>query len=463
MSKRDGETLKFVRATPRSGDLRDAISEADAHGAGRLRRLAELGEQLGSKRVVEEACELAARVSEGRFYVALVGQFKRGKSTLINALIREPVLPVGFTPVTAVPTVVRYGEQLRARVRVQDHPWQEVPAAELKIYVSEEHNPENTKRVTAVEAFVPSPLLSSGMCLVDTPGLGSVFAGNTAATEDFIPHIDAALVVVGADPPLAGEELALVEAVARNVRDVIVVINKADRASDDERAAASGFTSTLLEKRLERPVGPVFEVSAAERFENRGPERDWSKLVSALERLVQDSGRQIILAASDRGIWRLSDELLAIVSEERETLRRPIEESERRIAAMKATIAEAERSMLELDFLLMAEQKRLSDMFVDRHQAFLRSVLPQALREFQEALPSVSPKMGPAYRRAVMRQAQMMAKKHVLPWLAIEHQEAELEYRKVACRFVEMGNAFLRKHRRCRDCRASPHASRVGC
>lgn len=420
-------------------------STTDLNGAGKLLRLAALGEELGTKRVAEEARELAARVSEGRFYVACVGQFKRGKSTVINALIGQSVLPVGFTPVTAVPTVVRYGEQLKARVRTQDHPWQEVPIPELKQYVSEEYNPENSKRVTGVEAFVPSPLLSAGMCLVDTPGLGSVFTGNTAATQDFIPHIDAALVVVGADPPLAGEELALVETVARSVRDVIVVLNKADRTTDAERAAAARFTSSLLAKRLKRPVGPVFEVSAAERFENRGPERDWPRLLEAFERLVQDSGRQIILAACQRGLVRLSEELLAIISEEGEALERPIEESEKRIAAMKATIADAERSMRELGFKLTAEQHSLSDMFVERHKSFVYSSLPQATEDYQKALLSLPSSMGPAYRRAVMIQAQAIVKTRVLPWLAAEQQDAEKEYKGVTRRFVETGNEFLKK------------------
>ncbi len=418
---------------------------AEVDGAGRLLRLAKLGEELGTNRVADEARELAARISEGRFYVACVGQFKRGKSTLINALIGHPVLPVGFIPVTAVPTVIRYGEQLKARLKDRDYSWHEIPVSDLKQHVSEEHNPENAKGVTGVEVFVPSRLLSTGMCLVDTPGLGSVFTGNTSATQDFIPHIDAALVVVGADPPLAGDELTTVEAVARNVQDLIVILNKADRTSDEERAAASDFTRKLLEKRLKRPIGSVFEVSAAERLENRGPERDWPKFVAALERLVQDSGRQIVLAACDRGLVRLSKELLAIVTEEREALERPIEESERRIAAMKATIAEADRSMRELGFLLIAEQQRLSDTFVDRRKAFLRSVLPRAIQEFQEVLPSVPRRIGPSYRRALMSHAQEIAKKHVLPWLSTEQQEAEQEYRVVTRRFVQMGNDFLQK------------------
>ncbi len=198
---------------------------------------------------------LPPRVSEGRFYLACIGQFKRGKSTLINALIGEPVLPVGFIPVTAVPTVIRYGAHKKARIQFRDGAWQQIAASDLEQYVSEEHNPENAKGVSGAEVFVPSALLSTGMCLVDTPGLGSVFTGNTAATQAFIPHIDAALVVVGADPPLAGEELALVEAVGRQVQNLILVLNKADRTTDAERAAAVGFTQKVLEKRLQRPVG----------------------------------------------------------------------------------------------------------------------------------------------------------------------------------------------------------------
>ena len=98
--------------------------------------------------------------------------------------------------------------------------------------------------------------------------------------------------MLGADPPLGGEELALalVEAVAKHVQELILVLNKADRATDAEKAAAACFTRQLLEKRLLRSVGPVFEVNAAERLENAGPERDWGQLVEALEQLVQGSG-----------------------------------------------------------------------------------------------------------------------------------------------------------------------------
>jgi hypothetical protein len=418
-------------------------SEVDI--AERLLRLAALGEDLGAPYIADDGRSLASRVSEGRFYLACIGQFKRGKSTLINALIGEPILPVGFIPVTAVPTVIRYGAHKKARIQLRDGGWQPIAASDLEQYVSEEHNPENAKGVGGAEVFVPCALLSTGMCLVDTPGLGSVFTGNTAATQAFIPHIDAALVVVGSDPPLAGEELALVEAVGRQVQNLILVLNKADRATDAEKAAAHRFTQQVLEKRLRRPVGPVFEVSAAERLENRGPERDWGRLLAALEHLIQGSGRELIQAAGERGVQRLSEQLLAIIAEEREALERPIEESERRIAAMKETISAAERSMREVEFLWMAEQRRLSDLFVERHKKFLASVWPPASEEFERALRSGPRRMGPSYRRAIMREAQEIAQRHVLPWLCTEQAEGEKEYRRVASRFVQMANDFLKK------------------
>ena len=420
-------------------------SAAGVDGATRLLELAALAAQLESEQVAIEANELAERLAEGRFFVACVGQFKRGKSTLIGALIGESILPTGFVPVTAVPTVIRYGSTRSARIRAADGAWWEIALHELEEYVSEECNPENIKQIAGAEVFVPSRLLATGMCLVDTPGLGSVFSGNTATTQAFIPHIDAALVVTGSDPPLAGEELALVESVAQHVEHLIVVLNKADKASAPERAAAIAFTQRLLAKRLHRPSELIFEISATERLEKRGPERDWGKLVDALQRLVQDSGRELIQSAGERGIQRLSEELLAIVCEERDALLRPVEESEQRIATMKQTIAEAERSMRELGYLLMGEQHRLSDFFLDRRKAYLAITMPDSAQQLEAALRAAPHSLGPSYRRHIMHQAQEIARSHITPWLRPEEDEGEKQYRLVARRFALMGNDFLIK------------------
>jgi hypothetical protein len=426
------------------GRLR-AEASACTDGALRLLRLADLARELGAEPLAGEARELAARVSEGRFYVACVGQFKRGKSTLLNALIGSEILPTGYVPVTAVPTVIRFGDTLQARIRLRDGSWRDVAMADLRDYVTEERNPENRKAVEGAEVFVASPLLASGMSFVDTPGLGSVFTGNTAATQAFIPHIDAALVVLGADPPIAGEELALVEAVGRQVQDLILVINKADRTSDPERAAAAAFTREILEKRLHRLMGEVLEVSAAERLANRGPLRDWDKLLASLHRLVDDSNGNLVRVACERGLQRFSEQLLSIIGEDRDALQRPIEESERRIEVMGETIHDAERSVRELNFLSMAEQHRISDLFLERHKQFFHSAWTESEAEFERELPSIPLGFGPHYRRRVMHLAQEVSRRRVIPWLKPEQEEGERQYQAAALRFVEMGNSFLRK------------------
>lgn len=424
-------------------------SSADSTGtldtAGKLRRVGELAREFSSQRVSEEATNLSDRLREGRFYVACIGQFKRGKSTLLNALVGDSVLPTGVVPITTVPTIVRYGKVRRARVRFQSDKWTELIPEELTQYVSEEHNPENAKGVAGVEVFVPSPLLADGMCFVDTPGLGSIFAGNTAATQAFVPHIDAAIIVVGADPPIAGEELALVQEVGKQVQHLIVVLNKADRTSDAERQVAVPFTRKVLEKRLARPIGPIYEISAAARLDKNPTNWDWDALLDALQKLVDESGRTLVRSAGARGLRRLGEEMLSITLEEREALIRPIEESERRISAMRETIAETERSLREISYLFMAEKHRLSDLFLDRRKCFLNQIGSAAQAKAKSAFSELPHHYGPGFRRDAMRSAQTIAAEHVLPWLAKEQARSETEYRSVAVRFVNIGNDFLKR------------------
>ncbi len=423
-------------------DRDDAVQDTQAEFP--LLRLAELAEDLGSERVREEATALAQRANEGRFYVACLGQFKRGKSTLLNALLGDRILPTGVLPLTTVPTVVRLGASRGARVRFRAGKWMAISPEDLPQFVSEELNPENKKGVVGVEVFSPSPLLAQGMCLVDTPGLGSVFEGNTAATQAFVPHIDAAIVVVGADPPISGEEVALLKKVGKHVRDLLIVMNKADRTSDEERQAAKSFTAKMLGQHLQRRIGPIYEVSAEERLANCGPERDWGEFVAALEGLVHESGSELVRAAARRGLARLTEELFAIISEEREALIRPIEESEARIHHLRQTISEAERSLRDVSYLFLAEEHRLSDMFLAQRKQFLATAGPKVNAEFERELKTLPRHYGPKFRRDTFHLAQVVVEREIRPWLEAEQVAAEQEYRKVDSRFVSIGNDFLK-------------------
>jgi GTP-binding protein EngB required for normal cell division len=409
-----------------------------------LRRLAAIAEQLGENSIAADLAQLIARINEGRFFVACVGQFKRGKSTLLNALVGEEILPTGVVPVTTVPTVLRYGEQLAARVLI-NATWQTIRPDTLSQYVSEELNPENNKRVEGVEVFLPSPLLASGMCLVDTPGIGSVFAGNTETTRDFLPQIDAAILVVGADPPISGEELDLIEAVAAKVGQILIVLNKIDRVSATERQQASAFAGKVVAGRLQRTLGQIYEVSAVGQLNNPTSSADWQTLMKDLSSLASHSGQAIIRSAGDRGVRRFSGSLQNAVHQRIRALSEPLAQSEQRITNLRQTVSQAEQSLRDLGALFSAEQMRLSVSLQTRRKQFLKGAVPKATEEFECEARSVVSAFGPARRRELMAIAQTVARRHVMPWIDTEEPYAEELYGAITQRFVNLVNDLLQR------------------
>lgn len=419
-------------------------SVARSPDAQALARLAEIAAGLGEAALSADLQQLVTRIEEGRFFVACVGEFKRGKSTLLDAFVGEQILPTGVVPVTAVPTVLRYGNTRTARVLV-DSEWRAIDPADLSQYVSEELNPQNSRQVGGVEVFLPSPLLMGGMCLVDTPGIGSVFSGNTETTKQFIPQIDAAILVIGADPPISGEELALIQSVAANVDEVLIVLNKVDRVSAADRKQASDFAAKVLDGCLKKPIGQIYEVSALNRLNNAADADDWNLLVEALQLLAGNAGNAMTRLAAERGMHRFSASLQRSINQRRRALTEPIAISKQRIAALQQTVSHAEQSLRDLDALFSAEQMRLSLTLQLRRKEFLKRVVPAATQEFVRASDAVTTASGPGRRREFMAIAQTVARRDVMPWLDAEETHAESLYAEVTQRFVNLVNDLLQR------------------
>lgn len=202
--------------------------------------------------------QLAARA----FNLVVFGEFKRGKSTLINSLIGRQILPSAVVPLTSIITVVRYGTELECRVTFHNGRREHIPLRDLSAYVSESGNPENEKGVAIVEVRVPSPLLGSGLFLVDTPGVGSIYQHNTDVTQRFLDQVDGALLVLAADPPISQSELNFVQEVLGRTSRVFVVLNKVDQLSPTEREEALDFTRNVLARVLPEDSLEVLPVSA---------------------------------------------------------------------------------------------------------------------------------------------------------------------------------------------------------
>jgi GTP-binding protein EngB required for normal cell division len=411
-------------------------------GIGALQRLTEIARSVGDPISADEAAAVADRVAHDLLVVACVGQFKRGKSTLIDALLGDPVLPSGVTPVTAVPTLVRFGEQRIARIRDRNGEWREIPVDALAAYVSEELNPGNEKGVAAAEVLEPAPLLAHGMCLVDTPGLGSVFDSNTKATLALVPQIDAALVVIGTDPPLSGAELQLIADAARHVDQIIVVLNKADRVDAHERDEACVFAKRLIEGRLVRPVERIYQISAKDQLNGSGSWPDWDDLIAALERLAVHSGRALSHAAGARAIERLTVRLAEAIAAMERTLAAPLAESEERIARLQTIVEDGQHKLADLSAALSMQEGEVATRLGDRARSFLAASSLDAHRRLDEHLRTHMTHFGPRLRRLAMADAQEITYEAVIAWRSVAERDAKETYEQAMQRFANSASTL---------------------
>ncbi len=219
------------------------------------------GDQLAEKR----ARELLARLATDRLQLAVVGQFSRGKTTLMNALLGGAYLPMGALPMTSVITTVRYGSRPRAIVHRRASPLPiEVPLAEVADYVAQASTRRTELQVVSVQVEIPAEVLRLGFEFADTPGVGSSIEINTATTRQFLPQADAVIFVTGFDSPLTEAEAGFLAEANRHAGQLFMVINKRDLVSDGDAAGVLEFVRRRLREDLGMGESRLFALSALE-------------------------------------------------------------------------------------------------------------------------------------------------------------------------------------------------------
>jgi Dynamin family len=408
----------------------------------RLARLGEIATELGDDDLASDAQAEQRRLEEARFFVACLGQFKRGKSTLVNALVGQSVLPVGVVPVTSVVTILRHADRPAAFVHFADGRRESVAVDDIGAFIDERRNPANKRGATAVELGLPSPILHSGLCLVDTPGLGSVYAANTATTQAFVPRVDVALIVVGPDPPISGAELELLQEAGHEAGEMAVILNKADQVSSVHLQEVADFTRATIASATSRRVEHFFAISALERLTTGTPTRDWAPLESYLRQLSIDAREQLVGHAGQRAVARLTRRVLTELTQREDALRRPLVEIEQRVARLRQALEDLDQALIELRFRFDAAEADLGGQFEQRRMRFIESTghLANELLEWIEAHHAIS---GRSLRTQAFEEAGRLATSTVQQWFETLDPEANQLYQATTERFVRVANEYV--------------------
>jgi GTP-binding protein EngB required for normal cell division len=260
--------------------------------------------------------ELLANLAADRFTLAVVGQFNRGKSSLMNAVLGMDRLPVGVVPLTSVITKVSYGNPERVLIEFRGSSLKdEIPLERLGEFVTEAGNPGNQKQITAAEIQLPSEFLRRGLFFVDTPGVGSAITANTETTERFLPQADAVIFVTSFDSPLGREELEFLQKVREHVRKIFFVVNKLDLVASANREQVLAFIRERLEHGSGLREPRLFAVSALVGLEAKlsgSKERLAESGLPALEEslvgfLTTEKTREFLVRTCDRALSLLSE------------------------------------------------------------------------------------------------------------------------------------------------------------
>ncbi len=371
-----------VSSTPQPGsrpDLRSLLDQA-------ITQMAGLEPALQTERA--RLSSLRERLEQGRLNLAVLGQFKRGKSTLLNALLGDSVLPTSVVPLTAVPTFIRAGTFLKARVFFENsRPPEEYAAPSttglcefLTRFVTETGNPKNLLGVSHVEVQHPAPILQKGVVLIDTPGIGSTFRHNTEATLNFLPHCDAALFLVSADPPITETEVEFLRQVRVKVPRLFFLLNKADYLSVEERQEALRFFKKVLEEQAGMAPGPtIFCVSARLGLRSRSEHKPELWAVSGLadiekhlvDFLAHEKTTALAEALSQKAAAVLGDTVMRLRLNIR-SLQMPIEELQKRLDIFDRKLVEIEQERVVAADLLTGNLKRMHE-FLEKYSETLRA------------------------------------------------------------------------------------------
>jgi hypothetical protein len=234
-----------------------------------------LARRLDRDDLAERIDEIQSRAARSETVVCVVGEFKKGKSALVNALLGAPTCPVDDDLATMAVTVVRHGETPSAIIHRREGGQPVIESIDpdaLADWTLERAGQELRRDVDLVEVRVPNPLLDGGLTLVDTPGVGGLNAGHAAATLAFLPSADALIFVTDTSAELSAPELEFLASARGAGPPVLIAATKIDMYPEWRRIIDLDADHLAAIGLVERPFGlsSTLRLDAGERDDESG-------------------------------------------------------------------------------------------------------------------------------------------------------------------------------------------------
>lgn len=312
------------------------------------------------------ACvELREKIRTDAFNLVVVGQFKRGKTCLINALLGADILPVAVVPLTSIVTVLTFGESLGIRIIYNDGTVAEAEPERLAEFVTETGNPKNVKDVREVLITYPSDYLKDGVRLIDTPGVGSVYLHNTDVAYQYLPKSDAALFLFSVEQPASKAELDFLRDVQSYSDKIFFLLNKIDYLSESEILESISFAVQVIREAMGSEIR-IFPISAKLALQGKrngdGELLEKSRLpgfTEVLERfLLQEKGK-VLLSSVTGSLMRVLSQGRLEMELELKGLTTPVDELKQKIATFEQKKEDILSERRSFDLLLDGELNRL--------------------------------------------------------------------------------------------------------
>lgn len=348
-----------------------------------IKTLRQLAANIARTEYFNELDELELKLQQERLYLVVVGLFKRGKSSVINAILGKPLAPVAVTPVTAIITLFEYNNQKNyAAVRYKDGRVEERQTNDVSRYVNEDENPANAKQVQVVSIFDNVPILKL-ISLVDTPGIGSSFEHNTATTLQFIPKIDAALFLLSADMPVSRLDTDFLKELKKTVPRIVFVMNKKDLLSESDFKKLMQHNTQTIATIMDLPANEIhFIAVSAREYEQGNAANGIDILIEEIKSIAENEKKELFQRAVLKRYNWLYQQLLMQMRLKSDTLHMPLNELKEKQEKLDSSISIMQDQQDEFESIIKGKIKLLQsqvDAVINKESAIIKKEIFQKL------------------------------------------------------------------------------------